>query len=127
MKFVISIVILVFMIGLPLSTLKYNYYVLKTYNVGIGCKSNIIKKSYNGYSSRTNYYVYVDRNSQQIKIRVPFNICNKKRLGDSIEYKFMEGNDFGVYEEGLHPFNFIFNLLILISGIIFLYHAIKKL
>ena len=39
----------------------------------------------------------------------------------------MEGNDFGVYEEGLHPFNFIFNLLILISGIIFLYHAIKKL
>lgn len=126
MKFLIAAIIIIFMVGLPLSTLNHNYDVFKTYRTGLNCKSVVERKSENGYSSRTNYYVYVKQNDKEIQIKVPYSICNKTIPGDIIEYKYLEGNSFGVYAAGLYPFNFFMNLLVLILGLFFLYYLFSK-
>ena len=127
MKFIICLLILFFMIALPLSQLKYNYYVYQTFANGVVNKGLIIKKTDYGYSSRSNHYIYVSRQNQEIRIRVSSSFCNKKNIGDVVEYKFIEGNDFGVYKAGLYaPANFFASIITIILGIVFLYYTAKQ-
>ncbi len=106
MKIAIPILIIVFMIAVPVYSLKSNYAIFHTYLVGSDCESVIKRKSDIGYSSSVNYYVYTERNGSEIEIRVPYSVNNNKETGDSIKYKYVDGSNFGVYAGSLHPFNF---------------------
>ena len=127
MKFIVSVLILFFMIGLPLSQIKSNYYIFQTYKNGVINESEIIRKTENGYSSRINHYLYVFKENQEISIRVSSSICNRKSIGEIVKYKYIEGNDFGVYEGGFYAVaNFFANFLTIILGFIFLYYTFKQ-
>lgn len=125
-KIILTLIISGSMIVLPLYLWKDKYAILDTHLHGSTMKNVIVEKSDIGYSSRRNYYVYVTDSFQKIGIRVPFQVNNSLKTGDTITYRYIKGNSFGVYPHGMYPYDFVVGIVVIILGLAFLYCLFKE-
>jgi hypothetical protein len=114
--------ILILFFIMPIFTLESTYKIFYTHLYGKTVAVPIVKKNKIGRrASKAKYYAFANIANTEVKIKLPKATFNANNIGDTLVFKYIEGNNFGVYNSGIYPYNFIANLLLLFLGIFIIY------